>query len=59
MDVSAVLSTMARSLAAHRSQTGGASPLALLPDIANRTALLGQASGMAHAEWFTRVMNML
>jgi LmbE family N-acetylglucosaminyl deacetylase len=59
VDVSAALETMARSLAAHASQTGHASWKALLPGIANRTAQLGRASGMPNAEWFTRVMNML
>ena len=59
LDVSSALDTMARSLAAHRSQTGGATWQQLRGEIANTTAILGRASGMAHAEWFTRVVNML
>ena len=59
VEVSSVLDTMARSLAQHRSQTGGASWQSLRGEISNESALMGRASGMAHAQWFTRVVNML
>ena len=58
VDVTAALPTMAKSLAQHASQTGGTSWQALLGGIANRTRVLGRASGVQHAEWFTRVVNM-
>jgi len=54
------LQRMAKSLSQHVSQTGGATWQQLLPGITNRTATLGAASDTptAHAEWFTRVMNL-
>jgi len=54
------LEQMAKSLAQHRSQTGGASWSELLPGIANRTAVLGRASmpAVENSEWFTRVSNL-
>lgn len=56
----AELATMARSLAQHVSQTGGATWEALLPRILRRAAVLGTASEppVPHAEWFTRVANL-
>lgn len=60
IDVSAALETKARSLAMHVTQVGARRWQQLLPGIANHSATLGRYSRppKAHAEWYTRVVNM-
>ena len=54
------LERMAKSLAMHKSQTGGATWQDLLPGMQKHAAVLGGASNppQQYSEWFTRVVNL-